>query len=195
MSSHNITKFRHNRKKLIIDCMGGQCQICNYSKCQAALELHHIDPNQKEIQISNSCNYSWSKISNELKKCILLCSNCHREVHNKVSEIPENYHKFKDLIAIEKNAKIMFDQCPVCNNTKKIQNKTCSYSCSSTLRNSIGWENIDLIHKIEIEKQSYCSIAKEMNCSDNAVRKRYLKIKKFPKQSEALPIELRLNNL
>jgi hypothetical protein len=45
------------------------------------LEFHHIDGN-KETQISKLLLYRKEKILNELKKCILLCSNCHVKEHN-----------------------------------------------------------------------------------------------------------------
>lgn len=84
-----------NRKQLI-NSFGGKCQICGYDKCSAALEFHHRDPTKKEIEISKFANnnkLSYKQIR-ELEKCILLCSNCHKEAHakinqDKIDEIPE----------------------------------------------------------------------------------------------------------
>ena len=42
--SKDISNWRKRTKQKIIDAMGGCCQICGYNKCNAALELHHIDP-------------------------------------------------------------------------------------------------------------------------------------------------------
>ena len=60
------------------------CAICGYSECDAALDFHHANPQDKKFRISLShIDYKANKIINELNKCILLCSNCHREIHDK----------------------------------------------------------------------------------------------------------------
>ena len=48
----------------------------------ACLEFHHIDPSIKEFEISGAVRlYGKEKIMNEIAKCIVLCSNCHRKRH------------------------------------------------------------------------------------------------------------------
>lgn len=69
-------------KQKSIDYKGGLCEVCGYDKCNSALEFHHKDPNEKDFSISNVKKYTFDeRIKNELDKCVLLCSNCHREVH------------------------------------------------------------------------------------------------------------------
>lgn len=69
-------------KQKAIDYLGGSCSRCGYNKCNAALEFHHIDPSNKDITPSRLiARLSFKKIKEELDKCILLCSNCHREEH------------------------------------------------------------------------------------------------------------------
>jgi len=84
----NITRDRElekNRrmeyKLKAVKHMGGKCQICGYNKSIAALDFHHVNPLEKDKSIKNLICGSWTKIENELKKCILLCANCHREHH------------------------------------------------------------------------------------------------------------------
>lgn len=76
------------RKKYIlkaIEYKGGCCLFCGYKKCVAALDFHHIDPTTKVFSISASGNTrSWARTKEELDKCILLCVNCHRELHNEI---------------------------------------------------------------------------------------------------------------
>lgn len=67
---------------------GGQCIRCGYSKCLKALEFHHVDPNEKEFTISND-HFKLSEAVEEIKKCILICSNCHRELHDNQWNIQE----------------------------------------------------------------------------------------------------------
>lgn len=68
---------------------GGRCKICGYDKCVAALDFHHLDPSKKEFTPSKGYKKSWTKLKQEIDKCILLCSNCHREVHAGVTQWPE----------------------------------------------------------------------------------------------------------
>jgi 5-methylcytosine-specific restriction endonuclease McrA len=59
--------------------MGGKCTICGYNKCVKALDFHHTNPSEKDFNISKSS--SWKKAKEEIKKCILVCKNCHAELH------------------------------------------------------------------------------------------------------------------
>lgn len=63
---------------------GGQCYLCGYHKCIGALEFHHLDPTQKDFGISKRGGRGafTDKVKVELDKCILVCANCHREIHD-----------------------------------------------------------------------------------------------------------------
>jgi endogenous inhibitor of DNA gyrase (YacG/DUF329 family) len=64
------------------------CEICGYNKCGDALDYHHTDKKKKERRISAKMWYSNSTlIQREIKKCRLLCSNCHDELHFKEREV------------------------------------------------------------------------------------------------------------
>ena len=71
--------MRKKLKNYIVDLLGGECVLCGYKRCRRALHFHHINPHEKETNISNLTNINQIKL--ELEKCILLCSNCHCEVH------------------------------------------------------------------------------------------------------------------
>ena len=59
-----------------------KCAKCGYDKCVAALDFHHIDPNEKEDTVARlSVHSGVEKAFEEIKKCIPLCANCHREFH------------------------------------------------------------------------------------------------------------------
>lgn len=68
-------------KAQAVEYKGGKCYRCGYSKYIGALEFHHLDATQKDFAISQSKQTSFEQIKNELDKCILVCANCHREVH------------------------------------------------------------------------------------------------------------------
>lgn len=76
----------------IKEARGGKCLRCGYNKCMQALEFHHLDPSQKEFTISND-HFRLQEAINESKKCILLCSNCHKEFHAGMWEIKEILEK------------------------------------------------------------------------------------------------------
>ena len=67
---------------------GGRCVRCGYDKCIKALEFHHLDPSQKDFTISNE-NFKLLDAVKESKKCILICSNCHKELHDDLWNIEE----------------------------------------------------------------------------------------------------------
>jgi len=65
---------------------GGQCVICGYKKCSRALSFHHRDPSKKDFGLSEKgITRSWEKTKAELDKCVLLCANCHMEVHDSMT--------------------------------------------------------------------------------------------------------------
>jgi len=68
-------------KEKAIKLLGGKCIKCGYSKCIASLDFHHKNLEDKDKNIKDILMRTWLKVEKELKKCILLCSNCHRELH------------------------------------------------------------------------------------------------------------------
>jgi len=85
-----VKRRRREVRALAIASKGGKCALCGYSRCQEALELHHPDPAQKEFGISaNGYTQSWEKIRTEVDKCVLMCPNCHREVHAGLQRLGE----------------------------------------------------------------------------------------------------------
>jgi hypothetical protein len=84
ISKRSVARVDKRRKKFKIDAIkykGGSCIQCGYNKCTTALEFHHTNPSIKDFTVSNSYTKSWIDVLKELDKCILVCSNCHREIH------------------------------------------------------------------------------------------------------------------
>lgn len=86
-----VSVRRNKLKERAIQYKGGKCQNCGYNKCKRALTFHHLDPSKKtfELNSNNMFAMAWKKVEEELNKCILLCSNCHFELHDK--EIEDKY--------------------------------------------------------------------------------------------------------
>lgn len=77
-----VVKRRKKIKDLSLEYKGGKCEKCGYSKCKSALEFHHTNPEEKDFSIGQKGETrSWERVKKELDKCILVCSNCHREIH------------------------------------------------------------------------------------------------------------------
>ena len=78
---NDVKNWRLKKKKKAIEYKGGKCEKCGYDKCISAMEFHHLNPLEKDFSISSNINMSYEKIKKELDKCILVCANCHREIH------------------------------------------------------------------------------------------------------------------
>lgn len=75
---------RRRRKQILVKMLGGRCKKCGYNKSIKALSFHHIHPEDKEFDISNgNMLKDWKLVLEEVKKCELLCLNCHTELHDK----------------------------------------------------------------------------------------------------------------
>lgn len=84
-----VVKRRKKIRQMAIDCKGEKCAICGYDKCIKALEFHHFNSNGKDFGISaKGYTRSWREVKKEIEKCILLCANCHREVHEGITQLP-----------------------------------------------------------------------------------------------------------
>jgi 5-methylcytosine-specific restriction endonuclease McrA len=72
---------RKERLQLAIDLLGGRCKRCEgvFDMCQ--YDFHHINPKEKEFTIGENVLVSEERFINEVKKCELLCANCHRLKH------------------------------------------------------------------------------------------------------------------
>ena len=49
-----------------------------------ALEFHHLNPEEKDFEISRTLTRSMDSLRKEVDKCILVCSNCHAEIHDEL---------------------------------------------------------------------------------------------------------------
>jgi 5-methylcytosine-specific restriction endonuclease McrA len=79
-----VSKRRKVLRRKAIEYKGGKCALCGYKKCIDALEFHHLDETKKDFGLSQSgLTRSWERIKCEIQKCILVCANCHRELHSR----------------------------------------------------------------------------------------------------------------
>ena len=180
MSSQSTTDFRRRRKLNLIKVCGERCNICGYNKSVTALEFHHIYPEEKEYGIgaTGTC-HDIEKDLNEVQKCILVCSNCHREIHDGFYSIEELLLKkqFNNEIAeqliIERNSKFQTkpEFCSQCG--KKISRYSSSglcVTCAQEKTRIVTRPNREELKQL-IQDYSFTELGRKFNVADNTVRK------------------------
>lgn len=176
-TSYKIKRWRKRTKLRVIEAMGGKCVCCGYDRCAGALSLHHLDPSQKEFRFGSvrAVAKSWEKLVQELRKCILVCSNCHAEIHDGVKEIPKNPTRFNeeyaDYIGTERQKKQKsWPSCPSCHKKVHPSKKYCSTKCIKVHNKRVDWGSVDL-HKMIADGLSKRKISQILGVSDKTVAK------------------------
>ena len=176
-NSERVTRWRKATKQRLIDAFGGKCGVCGYNRCNSALEFHHLDPNEKELhwgQMSGTIK-GWDTIIVEMRKCVMLCSNCHREVHAGLVEIPMYIARFDESFADYKPTKDTHNECPICGTLKPIGRQTCSRQCGGKSSHRVNWSDIDVISLYE-QYQNWDRIGAMFGVTGGAVHRRYDKV-------------------
>ncbi len=86
-----VAKRRKKIKAMAVSYKGGKCMICGYDRCVDALDFHHTNPKDKEFGLGiGGLTRAWKRVQKEADKCILVCSNCHREIHAGITQLPQD---------------------------------------------------------------------------------------------------------
>lgn len=169
----NVTEWRRRKKEKCIEYKGGKCIACGYNKCNAALEFHHLDPTQKDFSISaKGTTRAWEMIEAELDKCVLLCSNCHREHHAGELEITSSFveptERYYELL---EDPRKKWTPCLACDTMCPARQKYCSTVCSRKARRKVlNRPSKEKLHEL-LETNSYLAVGRMYGVSDNAIRK------------------------
>lgn len=76
------TQRRKENKERAVNYLGGECERCGLtSSYYSVYDFHHRYPREKEADPGTLLHRSWEVIFKEINKCMLLCANCHRIVH------------------------------------------------------------------------------------------------------------------
>ena len=175
MSYENVKKSRYNLKRRLVYIMGGKCQICGYDRCQSALDFHHLDPNIKEFSFAGNPNIGFDKAKEEVKKCILVCANCHREIHAGVIDCPtvSSYDEIKAEEIQKELDDFKTKTIHYCKGCGKIISAKAEYckECSNTEKRVVKERPTRDELKQMIRLKTFTQIANEYMITDNAVRK------------------------
>lgn len=173
VSSEQVTERRIKQKKNIIHVMGDRCQCCGYDKYYGALELHHINPSEKIFSFSDKTYRAWADLEEELKKCVLLCANCHREVEASLINIKESsfnqeiYNEIKEEINSKKTKKIC--RCPMCGAEIWNGSNLCKACADKSKRIVERPSRLEL--KQMIRTTPFVKIGQYFGVTDNTIRK------------------------
>lgn len=166
---HN--RYTHKRWKArkieAVKLLGGKCCKCGYSRNYGALDFRHTDPSIKEHGIAMMVRMSWKKTIVELKKCVLLCKNCHAEEH-----YPQLFIDKIEFGKANSNLNTVVSptgKCPVCE-MEVFGTTYCSSPCASKARRKVDWPAVRVLENLMRDKPM-TEIAKIYGVSDTAVRK------------------------
>jgi hypothetical protein len=167
----HVSNRRRELKSLTVSMMGGKCHRCGWNEHQSGLVPHHADPSKKDFSIGGNTR-SWERIKKEIRKCFLLCSNCHSVVHatNEVYYLDEkNLPDYPDVVENRRQRRVK--NCSDCGKKNIDINAERCRPCYIKQKSKIDWpDKSSLIAMIELD--GYSSTARKLGVSDNAVRKR-----------------------
>lgn len=154
---------------------GGKCIKCGYDRCYAALQFHHRDPTQKEMNWNKLRSQRWSFIEKELDKCDLLCGNCHVEEHFD-EFILKRVQEWEKRIKERPKVKGTRGSCAYCKkeftrSRHDKKKKYCTLQCSHKGHEKINWPEQDDLKK-RVKEHGILKVSKSLGISDNAVRRR-----------------------
>ena len=168
MGAKEVTKARQKRKADLVYIMGGKCSLCGYDKCQQALEFHHIDKSMKKYTLSSGSCHNWEEDISEIKKCALVCSNCHKEIEvfNYETFCTFDEEKYQELNELRKNQENVCKSCG-----KPVTNKaTYCVECWSIINRRVERPSREEL-KDMIRRLPFTQIGKQYKVTDNTIRK------------------------
>jgi tetrahydromethanopterin S-methyltransferase subunit A len=83
MSDYPTKKYYLRNKRFIRRVKSlAEYDECGYDAHPAALEFHHVDAEEKRFRVGDPGTYSIETIKEEMRKCKILCANCHNILHD-----------------------------------------------------------------------------------------------------------------
>ena len=180
MGAKETSEYRRRRKENLIKVCGGKCALCGYNRLPDALDFHHIDPSQKSYGIASggTCHDLEADLK-EVKKCLLVCSNCHREIHAGLYLIEELIEKqvFLEEVAeslredkyFRTGTKVYHCENCGCEITKYSKSGLCD-KCVKESKRTVERPSREEL-KALIRSTPFTKIGEHFGVSDNTIRK------------------------
>jgi hypothetical protein len=168
------------RKVKAVELLGGKCCICGYAKNLAAMDFHHVDPSTKEFVWQKLSRKPWNVVIDELKKCCLLCKNCHAEFHHPdltfdcAANDCANRSLDEDRLQSSLKSSLRSSLrstgfCPCCEEVV-YATKYCSNKCANYMQRKVTRPTKEQLAE-EMNVTNMSAIGRKYGVSDNAVRK------------------------
>lgn len=177
ISSYKYGKrWRAKTKEWLVEYAGGSCQSCGYAKYRGNLAFHHISDKVDRLSELVRQTASWGRILSEVQKCVLVCHNCHGEIHAGLIPCPDIDYEARRarLSKLESSRPIpKSNRKRPCSWCKKMTSSAsyCSGSCSSAARYGVQWPDDSELARLVLSLP-ISTIAKQIGVSDKAVSKR-----------------------
>jgi hypothetical protein len=165
--SNNVMNWRNRAKLKLIEYKGGKCSICGFNKpVPGAYDFHHLDRNEKEFSIGGT-SWSFERIKSEVDKCILVCRNCHAEIHHN-----ETQERRLERLKIKQNrvCSIKCFYCKINFTPKRPEGKYCSVECCKLAKRKVSRPMKEELNRLLWEMPTM-KIAKQYGVSSNAIAK------------------------
>ncbi len=175
-NSKAVNDRRKRIKGILIKNLGGYCCCCGYDRCNGALEFHHIDPKDKKFTFGSMVSKSLQAITEEIQKCVLVCSNCHKEVHDGLIILPINAPRLSENFVLEGWKKYTvskysnYDFCSICGDRKLKKRKYCSLECSGISQRKVDRPDKEQLQRL-IDSNTWTKMGEMYGVSDSSVRK------------------------
>lgn len=148
--------------------------MCGFSEVQEALEFHHVNSEEKEFSIcgSNSTTKALEAQLKEMKKCILVCANCHRGIHHGIYSIPNNWKNFYDDEIADNLLKKLEKKkyyCHECGVELKTKATRCPH-CARLYLRKVERPSRDELKSL-IRSLPFTQIGEKFGVADNTIRK------------------------
>lgn len=80
---NDASLIRRLIKKKAVEYKNNECYICKKQFPYSVYDFHHLDPTKKDFGLGDKTStVKWDKVKDEIDKCILVCANCHRQIHS-----------------------------------------------------------------------------------------------------------------
>ena len=176
-NSEIVCNHVRKRKKDLISVFGSKCCICGFDSFQEGLDFHHVNPEEKSFSFGpQASTKALEKQLEELRKCILVCANCHRGIHAGYLQIPNNWKDFysekqalklKEKLKLIQSGKIVY--CKRCGKAISEKAEYCK-DCWDIIQRKVKRPTRQELKSL-IRQKPFTVIGQLYNVSDNAVRK------------------------
>lgn len=176
MSYENVKNSRQRLKARLLYVAGEKCAICGYNKCSSALEFHHLNPNEKDFTLATNANIATVKALEEIKKCVLVCANCHREIHANLidtSYLISSYSEERATEVLEELNDIKTKALYYCKDCGKLISESNAQrcpECAAKERRICERPSREEL-KVLIKTIPFVKIGEKFGVTDNAIRK------------------------